>query len=235
MPCTRKAAAEARRAEWEARLAEAEAAAAENGYYEYDANPYRSVLADDYESAYARRLRGFESPSYNMPSSYINARYSRAFDYVSAYDPAFYNVIVMGDEVWVEPKYITSMLVLRLEYARTVLLDRQLGLEFRLELVVQSLVQPVARSVVRLLVQSVVGAVVGLGSRLARPPALGRLGTGLGARLGTGPPLRSEPSQYRASSESSAPFADVRRRFGVEYQPGLGRRPHVAVGGLSGR
>ncbi len=105
----RKAAAEARRAEWEARLAEAEAAAAENGYYEYDANPYRSVLADDYESAYARRLRGFESPSYNMPSSYINARYSRAFDYVSAYDPAFYNVIVMGDEVWVEPKYITSM------------------------------------------------------------------------------------------------------------------------------
>ena len=71
-----------RAAEWEARLAEAEAAAAENGYYEYDANPYRSVLADDYESAYARRLRGFESPSYNMPSSYINARYSRAFDYV---------------------------------------------------------------------------------------------------------------------------------------------------------
>ena len=28
----------------------AEAAAAENGYYEYDANPYRSVLADDYET-----------------------------------------------------------------------------------------------------------------------------------------------------------------------------------------
>ena len=62
-----RAAAEARRAEWEARIAEAKAAAAENSYYEYrsaDANPYESVLADDYESAYARRLRGFESPTY---------------------------------------------------------------------------------------------------------------------------------------------------------------------------
>ena len=105
----RKAAAEARQAEWEAKLAEARAAAAQDGYYEYNSNPYESVLADDYESAYARRLRGFESPTYNMPSSYINARYSGVFDYVSAYDPAFYNVIVMGDEVWVEPKYITSM------------------------------------------------------------------------------------------------------------------------------
>lgn len=107
-----RAAAEARRAEWEAKIAEAQAAAAENNYYEYqaaDANPYQSVLADDYESAYARRLRGFESPSYKMPSSYIDARYSAAFNYASAYDPAFYNIIISGDQVWVEPKYITSM------------------------------------------------------------------------------------------------------------------------------
>lgn len=104
-----KAAAEARKAEWEARIAEAQAAAAENGYYEYKSNPYDDVLADSYESAYARRLRGFESPSYKMPSSYYNYRYSPTFTYVSAYDPAFYNIIVMGDQVWVEPKYITSM------------------------------------------------------------------------------------------------------------------------------
>ncbi len=104
-----KAAAEARRAEWEARIAEAEAAAAEQRYYEYNDNSYESILADTYESAYARRLRGFESPSYRMPSSYYNYRYGSAFTYVSAYDPAFYNVIVMGDQVWVEPKYITSM------------------------------------------------------------------------------------------------------------------------------
>lgn len=107
-----RAAAAARKAEWEARIAEAEAAAAENRYYEYtspDANPYESILADDYESAYARRLRGFESPTYKMPSSYLDARYSSAFTYASAYDPAFYNIVISGDQVWVEPKYITSM------------------------------------------------------------------------------------------------------------------------------
>lgn len=104
-----KAAAEARRAQWEARLAEAEAAAAENGYYTYNSNPYEDILADDYESAYARRLRGFESPTYRMPSSYYNFRYGSAFTYATAYDPAFYNIIISGDQVWVEPKYITSM------------------------------------------------------------------------------------------------------------------------------
>ena len=107
-----RAAAQARKAEWEAKIAEAQAAAAENNYYEYqasDTNPYQSVLADDYESAYARRLRGFESPSYKMPSSYIDARYSAAFNYASAYDPAFYNIVISGDQVWVEPKYVTSM------------------------------------------------------------------------------------------------------------------------------
>ena len=59
----RKAEAEARRAEWEAKIAEAQALAAENGYYdESGSNPYNDILADTYESAYARRLRGFESP-----------------------------------------------------------------------------------------------------------------------------------------------------------------------------
>ncbi len=105
-----KAAAEARKAEWEARIAEAQASAAEDDYYNSrSSNPYQDVLADDYESAYARRLRGFESPTYNMPSSYYNFRYGSSINYVSAYDPAFYNVMVMGDQVWVEPKYITSM------------------------------------------------------------------------------------------------------------------------------
>lgn len=104
-----KAAAEARRAEWEARIAEAQAAAAENQYYEYNSNPYEDIVADTYESAYARRLRGFESPTYRMPSSYYNFRYGGSFTYATAYDPAFYNIIISGDQVWVEPKYITSM------------------------------------------------------------------------------------------------------------------------------
>ena len=108
----RKAEAEARRAEWEARIAEAQAAAAENAYdatASSNAYSYSGVLADSYESAYARRLRGFESLSYRMPSSYYDFRYGNAFTYVSAYDPAFYNIVVSGDQVWVEPKYISSM------------------------------------------------------------------------------------------------------------------------------
>ena len=107
-----RAEAEARQAALEAKIAEARAAAAagEYAYYnEQSVNPYDLVLADTYESAYARRLFGFESPSYRMPSSYYSYRYSDAYHYASAYDPAFYNVMISGDQIWVEPKYITSM------------------------------------------------------------------------------------------------------------------------------
>ncbi|MCH5331708.1 MAG: hypothetical protein J1E33_04810 [Alistipes sp.] len=103
----RRAEAEARRAELEARIAEQEVALLENGYYnDYS---YSSVLADNYESAYARRLLGFSSPTYRMPSSYYDLRYSGVMNYVTAYDPAFYNIMVSGNQVWVEPKYISSM------------------------------------------------------------------------------------------------------------------------------
>lgn len=73
-------AAEARRAEWEARIAQGPAAGAEEDYY--SGNSYQGVLADTYESAYARRLRGFDSPTYNMPSSYEYLRYSSKFRYL---------------------------------------------------------------------------------------------------------------------------------------------------------
>ncbi len=111
---TARAQAEARQAAWEAKLAEAKALAAEKEFNELitepvSINPYDAVLADDYQSAYARRLYGFSSPSYRMPSSYYTYRYTDAYHYASAYDPAFYNIMVSGDQVWVEPKYITSM------------------------------------------------------------------------------------------------------------------------------
>lgn len=108
----RRAEAEARRAELEALRVEAEVAALQNGTYSSSnnySNSYTSVLADTYESAYARRLMGFTSPTYRMPSSYYNLRYSSTYNYVTAYDPAFYNIMVSGDQVWVEPKYISSM------------------------------------------------------------------------------------------------------------------------------
>ena len=105
-----RAEAEAREAQWEARQAEAEAERAEAEYYASLAEPnYQTIVANDYESAYARRLYGFNSPSYRMPSSYYDLSYSRAMQYATAYDPALYNIMVSGDQVWVEPKFITSM------------------------------------------------------------------------------------------------------------------------------
>ena len=103
--------AEARQAQWEARLAEANAAQAEAAYYATINNQpsFTNVVADDYQSAYARRLYGFQSPTYNMPSSYYDLVNSSSIYYVTAYDPSYYNVMVSGNQVWVEPKYITSM------------------------------------------------------------------------------------------------------------------------------
>ena len=119
----RKAEAAARQAEFEAQLAElglAQAASntrtdsdgviiVEGGNTTRSTNVYDTYLADDYESAYARRLLGFKSSTYRMPSSYFNLRYGGDYMYVTAYDPAIYNVMVSGDQVWVEPKYISSM------------------------------------------------------------------------------------------------------------------------------
>lgn len=106
-----KAEAEARQAMWEARLAEANAESAEQQYYAATDGTasFSSIVADDYESAYARRLYGFNSPTYKLPSSYYNLATSDAMFYATAYDPAYYNIMVSGDQVWVEPKYITSM------------------------------------------------------------------------------------------------------------------------------
>lgn len=70
---------------------------------------YSSIVADSYESAYARRLYGFNSPTYKLPSSYYNLVGNSTMYYATAYDPAYYNIMVSGDQVWVEPKYITSM------------------------------------------------------------------------------------------------------------------------------
>ena len=125
----RRAEAEARQAEAQARQAELEAQLAELGLKQAQSgtrtdsdgviivddnatrstNVYDSYLANDYESAYARRLLGFKSATYRMPSSYFNLRYGGDYMYVTAYDPAIYNVMVAGDQVWVEPKYISSM------------------------------------------------------------------------------------------------------------------------------
>ena len=104
-----KAEEQAKQQAWDEHLAKIVEQASPQTRSQAEAKGFESVLADDYESAYQRRLKGFESPSYKMPSSYQNVRFSQAFQYATAYDPAFYNIMISGDEVWVEPRYVTSM------------------------------------------------------------------------------------------------------------------------------
>jgi hypothetical protein len=90
-------------------LRESEANDVDTVIYESDmfTNPYDEVLVDNYNDSYERRLRGFSNPRYGLTNYSLIAN-SDAWWYVSAYDPAFYNVVVVGDDVWVEPWYVSS-------------------------------------------------------------------------------------------------------------------------------
>ena len=70
-------------------------------------NPFDEVLVDNMGEAWDRRREGVANPWYRIGGFYT-VRNSDAFWYASAYDPAFYSVIVMGDDVWVEPNYIAA-------------------------------------------------------------------------------------------------------------------------------
>ncbi len=71
-------------------------------------NPYERILVDNYDEAYNKRVEGMMDPYYRMPN-HFSVYYSDAYWYASAFDPAFYNVMVMGDQVWVEPNWVSSM------------------------------------------------------------------------------------------------------------------------------
>lgn len=71
-----------------------------------DENPYERVLSDSYQESYERRLRGYEP--HNRMDDY-GVYYSKDYWYASTFDPYFYNTVVEGDQVWVEPWYISSM------------------------------------------------------------------------------------------------------------------------------
>ncbi len=74
-------------------------------YKNESVNPYEDVLVDDPIEAREKRVEAFHDPYYGYisPSVY----FSDAYWYASAYDPAFYNVIISGSSVWVEPKWMT--------------------------------------------------------------------------------------------------------------------------------
>lgn len=72
----------------------------------YDAG---DLVENSYRGAYERRLRGEASQVYNEGNTYSDLLRD-AGDKKTAYnlDASDYNLMVMGDEVWLEPKYITS-------------------------------------------------------------------------------------------------------------------------------
>ncbi len=198
-----KAEAEARQAQWEAMLAQANADAAEQRYYSSaDVEPnYNNVLADTYESAYARRLYGFNSPTYRMPSSYYSLSSNRALHYASAYDPAFYNVMVSGDQVWVEPKYITAMFG---SWGRpSIYVAVELGVELPRRSVLQLVVGLSALLVVRLELEHLLQSHL---ERLVVGRTLSPLGLGTSA-LG---------SRTLGAAPADAP---TRRKLELEQQP----------------
>ena len=89
-------------------IAETSQALGDTIYVESDStgNPYQDVLADSYEKARRNRQIGMNDP-WNGVST--NAYTSESLWYASAYDPSFYNIIVMGNTVWAEPKYVSAM------------------------------------------------------------------------------------------------------------------------------
>jgi hypothetical protein len=71
-------------------------------------NPYQDIIVDNYDEAYQKRLEARQSGYYGITNSYFVMN-SSDYWYASAYlnDP-FYNVIIVGDQVWVEPVWVST-------------------------------------------------------------------------------------------------------------------------------
>lgn len=78
-------------------------------YYDENKNPYDKILVDDVTEALERRRQGSQNP-YRGINNYYFLLTDDAFWYASAYDPAFYNIVVMGTDVWVEPNWVSAAL-----------------------------------------------------------------------------------------------------------------------------
>lgn len=74
---------------------------------EYE-SPYDRLIVDDYSESYDRRMEALRSPYYGM-NNYYNLYFSDDYWYAQSFinDP-FYNVIIMGDQIWVEPYWMSS-------------------------------------------------------------------------------------------------------------------------------
>jgi mRNA-degrading endonuclease YafQ of YafQ-DinJ toxin-antitoxin module len=70
-------------------------------------NPYEEILVDDPVEAQKRRNKAMRDPSYGI-TNYYDFRFSDAYRLASSFDPMFYNTVIMGNSVWVEPAWMSS-------------------------------------------------------------------------------------------------------------------------------
>ena len=70
-------------------------------------NPYEEILVDDPVEAQKRRNKAMRDPSYGI-TNYYDFRFSDAYQLASSFDPMFYNTVIMGNSVWVEPAWMSS-------------------------------------------------------------------------------------------------------------------------------
>ncbi|MEA2105500.1 MAG: hypothetical protein U9P82_02105 [Bacteroidota bacterium] len=72
-------------------------------------NAYDRLIVDDYGEAYDRRLEAKKNPHYGLNTYNYNLYFNDDYRLASMFwnDP-FYNVVIVGDQVWVEPYYISS-------------------------------------------------------------------------------------------------------------------------------
>lgn len=113
----RQAIAEQERAEAEARIAQARARQAEADAYLAELTAARSEQAEQQPAAtqqgtgkYARLLSEFDAPQYQAPETYYAMGYNAgAYRYYTAYNPAYWDVQVIGPHsVVIEPRYTFS-------------------------------------------------------------------------------------------------------------------------------
>ena len=72
-------------------------------------NSYDRLIVDDLSEAYEKRIEARKSPYYGLNTYNYNLFFSDNYRYASMFwnDP-YYNVVIVGDHVWVEPYYISS-------------------------------------------------------------------------------------------------------------------------------
>jgi len=72
-----------------------------------DPNSFENIVVDDYRDAWDRRRDARNSPYYGSTSYFITSTDAYRYATIYANDP-YYNVVIIGDQVWVEPYYISA-------------------------------------------------------------------------------------------------------------------------------